>query len=155
MTVDEMAGWHHQLYGHEFEETPGDSGGQGSLACCSPWSCRVGHDLVTEQQCHSKIPCAAKPGANKSQINNFFKEVLGVVCAYSVIQSCPTLCNPMDCSPPGSSVHGILQARIVEWVSIPFSRGSSQHRSQTCDSAWQADSLPLLHLGRCEVMNAN
>ena len=42
-----------------------------------------------------------------------------------VSQSCPTLCNPMDCSPPGSSVHGILQARILEWVAIPFSRGSS------------------------------
>ena len=37
-------------------------------------------------------------------------------------QSCPTLCDPMDCSPPGSSVHGILQARILEWVVIPFSR---------------------------------
>ena len=36
---------------------------------------------------------------------------------------CPTLCDPMDCSPPGSSVHGVLQARILEWVAIPFSRG--------------------------------
>ena len=40
------------------------------------------------------------------------------------LQSCPTLCDPMDCSPPGSSVHGILQARILEWVAMPFSRGS-------------------------------
>ena len=40
-------------------------------------------------------------------------------------QSCLTFCNPMDYSPPGSSVHGILQARILEWVAIPFSRGSS------------------------------
>ena len=46
-------------------------------------------------------------------------------------QSCPTLCGPMDCSPPGSSVHGILQARILEWVAISFSRGSSQPRDQT------------------------
>ena len=42
-----------------------------------------------------------------------------------VAQSCPTLCDPVDCSPPGSSVHGILQARILEWVAISFSRGSS------------------------------
>ena len=42
-----------------------------------------------------------------------------------VTQSCLTLCNPMDCSPPGSSVHGILQARILEWVALPFSRESS------------------------------
>ena len=37
MTEDEMAGWHHQLYGHEFEQAPGAGDGQGSLACCSPW----------------------------------------------------------------------------------------------------------------------
>ena len=42
-----------------------------------------------------------------------------------------TLCDPMDCSPPGSSVHGILQARMLEWVAIPFSRGSSWCRDQT------------------------
>ena len=42
-----------------------------------------------------------------------------------VTQSCLTLCDPMDCSPPGSSVHGILQARILEWVAMPSSRGSS------------------------------
>ena len=45
-----------------------------------------------------------------------------------VTQSYPTLCNPMDCSPPGSSVHGILQAIILEWVAFPFSRGYSQPR---------------------------
>ena len=48
-----------------------------------------------------------------------------------VSQSCPTCCDPMDCSPLGSSVHGILQARILEWVTIPLSRGSSQPRDQT------------------------
>ena len=42
-----------------------------------------------------------------------------------VTKSCPTLCNPMDYSPPGSSVHGISQARILEWVAVSFSRGSS------------------------------
>ena len=49
----------------------------------------------------------------------------------SVAQSCPTLCDPIGCSPPGFSVHGILQARILEWVVIPFSRGSSPPRDQT------------------------
>ena len=48
-----------------------------------------------------------------------------------VAQSCLTLCNPMDCSPPGSSVHGIFQARILEWIAISFSRESSQPRDQT------------------------
>ena len=56
-----------------------------------------------------------------------------VLCVL-VTQLCPTLCNPMECSPPGSSVHGILQARILEWIGIPFSRASPQHRDRTWDS---------------------
>ena len=54
-----------------------------------------------------------------------------VSLSYPFAQSCPTLCNPMDYSPPGSSVHGILQAGVLEWVSIAFSRGSSQLRDWT------------------------
>ena len=46
-------------------------------------------------------------------------------------ESCLTLCNPIDCRPPGSSVHGISQARILEWVAISFSRGSSWSRDRT------------------------
>ena len=49
-----------------------------------------------------------------------------------LLQSCPTLCNPMDRSPPGSSVHGIFQARILEWISMPPSRGSWWRRDLTC-----------------------
>ena len=48
-----------------------------------------------------------------------------------VAQSCPTLCNPMDCSLSGSSVHGIFQAIVLEWIAISFSRGSSRPRDQT------------------------
>ena len=48
-----------------------------------------------------------------------------------VTQSCPTLCDPGNCSPPGSSVHGILQARMPEWVAMSFSKGSSQPREWT------------------------
>ena len=47
-----------------------------------------------------------------------------------VAQSCLTLCYPVDCSPPGSSVRGILQARTLEWVDLPSSRGSFQPRDQ-------------------------
>ena len=56
--------------------------------------------------------------------------ILSYVCAKS-FQSCLTLCDPMDCGPPSSSVHGILQARTVEWVSMPSSRGSSRPRNWT------------------------
>ena len=46
-------------------------------------------------------------------------------------QSCLTVCDPVHCSPPGSSIHGVLQARILEWVAVSFSRGSSQPRNRT------------------------
>ena len=60
--------------------------------------------------------------------NNYFKKNLHVNCACvhaKLLQSCPTLCDPIECSPPGSSVHGILQAGILEWVALPSSRGIS------------------------------
>ena len=57
--------------------------------------------------------------------------VLPQPCCAKSLQSCPALCNPMDCSPPGSSVHEILQARILEWVAMPSSRGSSPPKEGT------------------------
>ena len=56
------------------------------------------------------------------------------VCACELFQSCPTLCDPMNCSPPSSSVYGILQVRILERVATPSCRGSSQPRDWTCIS---------------------
>ena len=58
-----------------------------------------------------------------------------------VAQSCLTLCDPRDCSPPGSSVHGIVQARILEWVTISFSRDLPTKRSNPRLQHWQADSF--------------
>ena len=61
------------------------------------------------------------------------------------LQSCLTLCGPMDCSPPGSSVHGILQARILEWVAVSSFRGSlgPSIPSLLCFLHWQVGYLPL------------
>ena len=64
-----------------------------------------------------------------------------------VSQSCLTLCDPMNCSPPVSSVHGILQVGILEWVAMPFSRGSSNTGTKPVSPALQADSLPSEPLG--------
>ena len=61
------------------------------------------------------------------------------ICACSAAQSCPTLRDPMDCNLPGSSVHGILQARVLEWVAISSSMGYSHPRDQThisCTGRW-------------------
>jgi len=66
-----------------------------------------------------------------SPIYLFIQSFIYISMCVSVAQSCPTPCNPMDCSPPGSSVHGILQARTVEWVAIPFSRGLFWPRDRT------------------------
>ena len=69
-----------------------------------------------------------------------------------VTKSCLTLLDPMDCSPPGSSVHELLQARILEWAASSFSRGSSRPRDRTCVSCIGRQIfffffLPLSHLG--------
>ena len=66
-----------------------------------------------------------------------------VCVCYLVAKLCPILCNLMDCSPPGSSVHGILQARILEWVAIPPPRDLPISGTEPRSSALQADSLPL------------
>ena len=71
------------------------------------------------------------PGKNTGVGCHFLFQCRKVKSESEVAQSCPTLCDPVDCSPPGSSVHGILQARILEWVAISFSRGSSQPRDRT------------------------
>ena len=62
----------------------------------------------------------------------FFKLYkLFILYCVLVVQSCPTLCDPMDCSLPDFYAHGILQARILDWIAIPFTRGSSRPRDQT------------------------
>ena len=82
------------------------------------------HDFLVE----SKAEACKRSGGLWSNGNH------GVCVHAKSLQSCLTLCDPMDCSPPGSSVRGILQARILEWVAIPFSRGSYPPRDWTCIS---------------------
>ena len=63
----------------------------------------------------------------KSKETHYVNYTLYKLCMHAeLLQLCPIFCNPMDCSPPGSSAHGILQARILEWAAIFYSRGSSQ-----------------------------
>ena len=102
------------------------------LACCICWAGLLGR--------------AVFPPWNKGQNSGSYTKSL---------QLCLTLCDLMDCSPPGSSVHGILQERILEWVAISFSRGSSQFRSNPrllhlLHS--QVGSLPLVPPGKPHSM---
>ena len=70
-------------------------------------------------QCISHLHCVTNHHSLKVKVSKL------------LTQSCQTLCNAMDCSLPGSSIHKILQARILEWVAIPFSRGASRPRDRT------------------------
>ena len=123
-TEDETAGWHHWPNGHEFEQTPGDEG-QRSLGCCIPWG-RKEWD-VTERLNNSK---ELKKDLHKVCVCVC---VCVCACAHSCTQSLSRvwLCNPLDYSLSGSSVHGIFQARILEWVAISSSRGSFRSRDRT------------------------
>ena len=79
------------------------------------------------------------------------------MCA-KLFQSCPVLCDPLDYSSPGFPALGILQARILEWVSMPSSKGSSRPRDRTwvrCHLLWQAGSLPLVPPGKPKVGRGN
>jgi len=66
------------------------------------------------------------PGKNTGVGYHFLLQCMKVKSESEVAQSCPTLLDPMDCSPPDSSVHGIFQARVLEWVSIPFSATTTE-----------------------------
>ena len=78
-----------------------------------------------------------------------------------VTQLCPTLCDPMDCSLPGSSVHGIFQAIVLEWIAISFSRGSSQPRDRTqvshivdrCFTVWATMAVTLKGKWKCKSLS--
>ena len=79
------------------------------------------------------------PGKNTGVGCLFLLQCMKVKSESEVTQSCPTLSDPMDCSLPGSSFHGIFQARVLEWVATAFSRGSSQPRDWThisCIGRW-------------------
>ena len=128
MTEDEMVGWHHWLDEHEFEQAPGVGDGQGSLVCMA---------------CMDPSP----QGHKESDMTEWLNWIEGTRNSFKwkwseVTWSCLTFCDPVDCSPPGSSVHGILQERIWEWVAISFSRDLPDPGIEPRSPALQADALP-------------
>ena len=87
---------------------------------------------LSEAEAHQKRPTTSDPARHSLILS-------ATPPLWNCRQKTLTLCEPMDCSPPGSSVHGVLQARILEWVAISFCRGSSRPRNRTwvsCTSRW-------------------
>ena len=103
MTEDEMVGWHHQLNGHEFEQTPGVGDGQGGMECCSPW----GHKESDTERLN-----------NNNKKAEWEKTLQILTVKHTVSVSCSVVSDSVTpwtvCSSPGSTVHGIFQARILE-----------------------------------------
>ena len=133
---------------------PGKSHGWRSLEGCSPWG-RWGSDMTERLPFHFSLSSIGEGNGNPLQCSclenpmdggAWWAAVYGVAQSWTRLkwlsimwcmhpccfQSCPILCSSMNCTLPGSSVHGILQARILEWVAMPSSRGSSQPKDQTC-----------------------
>ena len=93
--------------------------------CCAVLSCSVGSYFLWP---HRRQPTRLRhpwdfPGKNTGVGCHFLLQCKKVKSESEVAQSCPTLCDPRDCSPPSSSVRGILQARVLEWVAMAFSQG--------------------------------
>ena len=108
--------WHRGLYNLPGSSAHGDSPGKN-----------------TGMGCHALLQgIFPTQGSNQvfSIVGKFFYH-LSQQWTSEVAQLCPILCNPMDYSPPGFSIHGIFQARVLEWVAISFSRGSSWPRDRT------------------------
>ena len=120
--------------------TPGHSRGPGT---CFGAVCEGENEWLATPPC-----CTPSPWFTLGRIFLFLLLIHGLC---PVTQTCPILCNPMDCSPPGYSVHGILPARILECIAIFLLQGifltqeSNPHRLH-----WQAYSLPLSHQGSPE-----
>ena len=95
----------------------------------------------------TRLPCPwDSPGKNTGVGCHFLLQCMKVESETEVAQSCPTLSNPMDCSPPGSSVHGIFQARVMEWGAIAFSECSIEAPQPWLHIGitWRVFKIPML-----------
>ena len=130
----EMVGWYHWLNGHEFQQA---LEGQKSLTCCSSWGRKEFDTTEWLNKIHTtwlrQASVVEKAETAERQALVYMSSLLfpywvkllnnapTAAAAAKSLQPCPTLCNPIDSSPPGSSVPGILQVRTLEWVAISFS----------------------------------
>ena len=102
------------------------------FCCCCQVTSVMSNSMQPLRWQPTRLLCPLdSPGKNTGVGCHFLLQCMKVKSESEVAQSCLTFSDPMDCSPPGSSIHGIFQARVLEWVAISFSRGSSWPRDQT------------------------
>ena len=99
--------------------------------CCTPYASKFGKLSHGHRTGKGQFSFQSQRKAKSKNVQTTPQLHSSHMLASEIAQLCPTLCDPMDCNLPGSSVHGILQARILEWVAISFSKGSSQPRDWT------------------------
>ena len=158
-----MVGWHHRLNGHGFGWTPGVGDGQGGLVCCGSWGRKElnmtgwlnwnelssiwAQVLICDSCIHPQMQALLESALRSC---TYIWTILSSTIDFSDLplkwsESHSVMSNslwPMDCSPPGSSVHGILQARILEWVATSSQGDLPNPGIKPRSPALQADSLP-------------
>ena len=112
----------------------------GGASCCGAWALGLMASVVVVPRLQSTDSIAAPRHVGSSQTRDRTRVSCTGVCACCCFSQV-RLCSPMDCNLPGPSVHGILQARILEWVAIPSSRGFSPPRDGTCISSYVSSAL--------------
>ena len=96
--------------------------------CCCCVASAVSNSVRPHRGQPARLPGPwASPGKNTGVGCHFLLQCMKVKSESEVAQSCPTLSNPMDCSPPGSSIHGIFQVRVLEWGAIAFSTSTTSY----------------------------
>ena len=115
--------------------------------CCIQYASKLGIQQWPQDWKRSVFIPISKKGNAKECSNNCTIALISRNSKVLVTQCCPTLCYPMDCSLRGSSVHGTLQARILEWLPFPSPGDPSNPGAEFRSPVLQADSLPLSHQG--------
>ena len=124
------------------------------MCCCCCVASVVSDSVRPQRRQPIRLPHPwDSPGKNTGVGCHFLLQCMKVKSESEVAQSCPTLSDPMDCSPPGSSIHGIFQARVLEWGAIAFS--SRFNCVQLCVTLWTiACQVPLpMEFSRQEYWN--
>ena len=127
--------WFHSIKDHpQLKVTKTSICHKGCCCCCCCVTSVVSDSVQSQRRQPTRLPHPwDSPGKNTGVGCHFLLQCMKVKSESEVAQSCPTLNDPMDCSPPGSSIHGIFQARVLEWVPLPSPNSDlRQQKNKVC-----------------------